>query len=83
MQYILSQKEYNEYMEYKRIASRKRALSKRQKTIFDYYKNNPSSTYKEASSIIWISDVAIFNHIVKMEKEWYLQKDKGWKIFII
>jgi hypothetical protein len=49
MQIILSQEEYQEYINLKMMSLKKRFLTKRQQAIFEFYRHNPCSTYKEAS----------------------------------
>jgi predicted transcriptional regulator len=57
-------------------------LTKRQQAIFEFYRHNPCSTYKEASKQLWISDVAIYKHVLKMEKEGHLNRDIWGKVYI-
>lgn len=57
-------------------------LTPSQERVYNYYKENPWTSYSEASKSIWIATTVIFNSVKILERKWYIEK-KNWKIYII
>lgn len=82
MQYILSQEEYDEYISLKTKTNRIVKLSDSAKKVYRIYADNPWITYNQASKWLGISEPAIFNHIKRLEKKWYVARDADGNVSI-
>lgn len=81
MQYILNQEEYDEYIELKRNSNNWYVkLSDKSQRLYDYYKENPWSTYKEIANKFWTYPSSIYNRTKRLIKWWYLIKKSDGKI---
>lgn len=49
-------------------------ITSSQKKVWDYYRKNPKATYEQAEKDIWINKSAIYQHIRRMEENWYVKK---------
>jgi hypothetical protein len=57
--YLLTQKEYDEYIKLRSSFSKRRRMSKSQKAVYEYFLSHPNTTYVEASKVLGINPSAV------------------------